>query len=314
MLILNKQQILDSFAADRTTLLLKQGFIAFSQQQVQMPAVQHLLFTQANGDCCIKSGYLEGDDSFVVKVSSGFYTNPSLGLSSNQGLMMAFSAKTGEPQALLMDEGWLTALRTALAGRIVAELCAPKHITAIGIVGTGLQARLQLVHLKAVINCRDVWVWGRNPEALYDYQLFAESEGFRVQITQNASQLAEKCQFIVTTTPSREPILRAKDIQPGTHITAVGADATGKQELEIQLVAKADKILVDSLAQCRAFGEISHAFQQQLLQATPISEIGEVLALNKPVRENDRQITLADLTGLGIQDVQIVKSILLSCP
>lgn len=213
-----------------------------------------------------------------------------------------------------MDEGWLTALRTALAGRIVAELCAPKHITAIGIVGTGLQARLQLVHLKAVINCRDVWVWGRNPEALYDYQLFAESEGFRVQITQNASQLAEKCQFIVTTTPSREPILRAKDIQPGTHITAVGADATGKQELEIQLVAKADKILVDSLAQCRAFGEISHAFQQQLLQATPISEIGEVLALNKPVRENDRQITLADLTGLGIQDVQIVKSILLSCP
>ncbi len=93
MLILNKQKILDKFDADRITLLLKEGFIAFSQQRVQMPPVQHLLFDQANGDCCIKSGYLQGDDQFVVKVSGGFYDNPAQGLASNQGVMMAFSAK-----------------------------------------------------------------------------------------------------------------------------------------------------------------------------------------------------------------------------
>ncbi|CNH60321.1 ornithine cyclodeaminase family protein [Yersinia pekkanenii] len=310
MIILNKQQILDKFDADTITLLLKEGFIAFSQQQVQMPPVQHLLFEQANGDCCIKSGYLQGDSQFVVKVSGGFYDNPAQGLASNQGLMMAFSAQTGEPQALLLDEGWLTALRTALAGRIAAELCAPKHISAMGIIGTGMQARLHLIYLKSVISCRQLWVWGRSETALEEYRQYAEDEGFEVNTTQNATELARHCQLIVTTTPSREPILHAADIQPGTHITAVGADGAGKHELSPELVTKADKILVDSWAQCTEFGEISQASQQGLLAAHTLTEMGSVLAQGISFRDNDQQITLADLTGLGIQDVQIVKGIL----
>jgi ornithine cyclodeaminase/alanine dehydrogenase-like protein (mu-crystallin family) len=170
MKILNKRQILEAFDADATTLLLKEGFIAYSKRQVQQPPVQHFLFEQAAGDCCIKSAWLEGDEQFVLKVSSGFYRNPAQGLASNQGLMMAFSAQTGEPQALLLDEGWLTALRTALAGRIVAELCAPTEIPAIGIVGCGMQALLQLQQLKPLTACREVWVWGRNEPALQAYR------------------------------------------------------------------------------------------------------------------------------------------------
>lgn len=310
MIILSKQQILDKFDADAITLLLKDGFIAFSQKQVQMPPVQHLLFEQANGDCCIKSGYLQGDKLFVVKVSSGFYHNPAQGLASNQGVMMAFSAQTGEPQALLLDEGWLTALRTALAGRIAAELCAPRNIRAIGIVGTGMQARLHLMYLKNVISCRQLWVWGRSETALEEYRQYAQAEGFDVNTTQNAAELARHCQLIVTTTPSREAILHAVDIQPGTHITAVGADGAGKHELAPDLVAKADKILVDSWEQCTEFGEISQAFQRGMLAHHSLTEIGVALAQNGPFRNNDQQITLADLTGLGIQDVQIVKGIL----
>ncbi|CNI40285.1 ornithine cyclodeaminase family protein [Yersinia vastinensis] len=310
MIILSKQQILDKFDADAITLLLKDGFIAFSQKQVQMPPVQHLLFEQANGDCCIKSGYLQGDKLFVVKVSSGFYHNPAQGLASNQGVMMAFSAQTGEPQALLLDEGWLTALRTALAGRIAAELCAPRNIRAIGIVGTGMQARLHLMYLKSVISCRQLWVWGRSETALEEYRQYAQAEGFDVNTTQNAAELARHCQLIVTTTPSREAILHAVDIQPGTHITAVGADGAGKHELAPDLVAKADKILVDSWEQCTEFGEISQAFQRGMLAHHSLTEIGVALAQNGPFRNNDQQITLADLTGLGIQDVQIVKGIL----
>ncbi|WP_145555316.1 ornithine cyclodeaminase family protein [Yersinia canariae] len=310
MIILNKQQILDKFDADAITLLLKEGFIAFSQKQVQMPPVQHLLFEQANGDCCIKSGYLQGDSQFVVKVSGGFYNNPAQGLASNQGLMMAFSAQTGEPQAILLDEGWLTALRTALAGRIVAELCAPTHISAIGIVGTGMQARLHLMYLKSVISCRQLWVWGRSETALEEYRQYAEEEGFAVNTTLDAAELGRQCQFIVTTTPSREAILQAADIQPGTHITAVGADGAGKHELAAELVAKADKILVDSWAQCTEFGEVSQAFQLGLLDYHAFTEVGSALASGSSFRDNDQQITLADLTGLGIQDVQIVKGIL----
>ncbi|MCE9941252.1 MULTISPECIES: ornithine cyclodeaminase family protein [Serratia] len=310
MKILNKRQILESFDADATTLLLKEGFIAYSKRQVQQPPVQHFLFEQAAGDCCIKSAWLEGDEQFVLKVSSGFYRNPAQGLASNQGLMMAFSAQTGEPQALLLDEGWLTALRTALAGRIVAELCAPTEIPAIGIVGCGMQALLQLQQLKPLTACREVWVWGRNESALQAYRHSAEAEGFRVHTTQDAAELATHCRLIITTTPSREPILRATDIRPGTHITAVGADSHGKQELESGLVARADVLLADSVSQCTEYGEIATAYRQGLLASIPIVELGTVLAQGKKVRSDPEQITLADLTGLAIQDVQIVKGIL----
>lgn len=310
MKILNKRQILEAFDADATTLLLKEGFIAYSKQQVQQPPVQHFLFEQAAGDCCIKSAWLEGDEQFVLKVSSGFYRNPAQGLASNQGLMMAFSAQTGEPQALLLDEGWLTALRTALAGRIVAELCAPTEIPAIGIVGCGMQALLQLQQLKPLTACREVWVWGRNESALQAYRHSAEAEGFRVHTTQDAAELATHCRLIITTTPSREPILRATDIRPGTHITAVGADSHGKQELESGLVARADVLLADSVSQCTEYGEIATAYRQGLLASIPLVELGTVLAQGKKVRSDPEQITLADLTGLAIQDVQIVKGIL----
>ncbi|HEJ7886612.1 TPA: ornithine cyclodeaminase family protein [Serratia liquefaciens] len=310
MKILNKRQILEAFDADATTLLLKEGFIAYSKRQVQQPPVQHFLFEQAAGDCCIKSAWLEGDEQFVLKVSSGFYRNPAQGLASNQGLMMAFSAQTGEPQALLLDEGWLTALRTALAGRIVAELCAPTEIPAIGIVGCGMQALLQLQQLKPLTACREVWVWGRNESALQAYRHSAEAEGFRVHTTQDAAELAAHCQLIITTTPSREPILRATDIRPGTHITAVGADSHGKQELESGLVARADVLLADSVSQCTEYGEIATAYRQGLLASIPIVELGTALAQGKKVRSDPEQITLADLTGLAIQDVQIVKGIL----
>ncbi len=314
MRIINKAQILAAFDADRVTSLLRTGFIAYSAHQVQMPPTQHFLFNAAEGDCCIKSAWLEGDEQFVLKVSSGFYRNPQLGLPSNQGLMMAFSALTGEPQALLLDEGWLTALRTALAGRIAAELCAPQAIQAIGIIGTGMQALLQLQQLKAITDCRETWVWGRHPQHLADYRQKAEAAGFRVHTTQNAAELAAHCNLIVTTTPSREPLLQAEDIRPGTHITAVGADAAGKQELATALVAKADAILVDARSQCSEYGEIATAYRQNLLASVPIVELGTVLAHGEKLRRNEQQITLADLTGLAIQDVQIVKGILAGLP
>ncbi|HDL7706982.1 TPA: pyridoxal-phosphate dependent enzyme [Yersinia enterocolitica] len=191
------------------------------------------------------------------------------------------------------------------------EMVEQQHIRAIGIVGTGMQARLHLMYLKSVISCRQLWVWGRSETALEEYRQYAEEEGFEVNTTLDAAELGRHCQFIVTTTPGREAILHAVDIQPGTHITAVGADGAGKHELTPELVAKADKILVDSWAQCTEFGEISSAFQQRLLAHHTLTEMGTVLAQGVPFRDNDQQITLADLTGLGIQDVQIVKGILM---
>ena len=174
-------------------------------------------------------------------------------------------------------------------------------------VGTGLQARLQLQCLKPVTDCREVWVWGRNEQALAAYRRDAEAEGFRVLTTQDAAELAAHCQLIVTTTPSREPILQAADIRPGTHITAVGADAPGKQELATDLVAKADALLVDALVQCADYGEIATAYRQTRLTSTPIIEMGALLAQGGRLQSEPQHITIADLTGLAIQDLQIAK-------
>lgn len=306
----NKDEILARLDLERAEALLRQGFIAYSAGRAQLPPVQHFAFAAANGDCCVKSGYVEGESLFAVKVSSGFYDNPKRGLPSNQGLVLCFCARTGAPLALLRDEGWLTAWRTALAGRLAARVLAPSRVEAIGIVGTGLQARLQLRALQAVTPCRETWVWGRSETELAAFAAEFEAEGYRVRTTLDAEPLARACRLIVTCTPSVRPILRAGWLRPGSHVTAVGADAAGKQELETEWVAAADRIVVDSVAQCAAYGEVSHALAAGLLERERLTELGRVLAGEQAGRQSEDEITLADLTGLAVQDAQIAKCVL----
>lgn len=286
---------------------LVEGFKAYSAGQVQAPPVQTFQFRQANGDCCIKSAYLEGGETFVVKVSSGFYDNPGKGLPSNDGLMLVLSARTGEPLAWLADQGWLTAVRTALAGRIVARLLAPREVEAIGVLGTGLQARLQLEYLMPLTNCRQVVVWGRSEQGLSDYCEHARALGFSVRTVGQPQAVAQAANLIVTTTPSREPLLRREWIRPGTHITAVGADCIGKQELDAALVASMSRIIVDSQAQCGAYGEVSHALKAGLLEPSRLLELGAVLVGQGAGRQDQHEVTLADLTGVAVQDAQIAQ-------
>ncbi|MFB4394571.1 MULTISPECIES: ornithine cyclodeaminase family protein [unclassified Pseudomonas] len=310
MKVLDLQQIIAHLDLAQVEQCLEQGFIAFSQGKVQVPPVQAFAFAAAKGDCCVKSAYIEGSDTFAVKISTGFYDNPRQGLDSNDGLMLVLSAHTGQPLALLQDQGWLTALRTALAGRIVARRLAPRAVSAIGILGSGLQARLQLEHLAGVTDCRQVLVWGRNDIALERYRAFAAGLGFKVQTTRDAEQVARGANLIVCTTPSREPLLQSQWIRPGTHITAVGADAPGKQELDPALVARAARVVVDSVRQCSQYGEVSHALKAGLLGQNALSELGCVLAGHVPGRENEQQVTLADLTGVAVQDAQIAGCVL----
>ncbi|NIF17670.1 ornithine cyclodeaminase family protein [Pantoea sp. Cy-639] len=294
-----------SLDLDLVERMLVEGFKAYSAGQVQVPPVQTFQFPRANGDCCIKSAYLEGSEVFVVKLSSGFYDNPGRGLPSNDGLMLVLSATTGQPLALLSDRGWLTSVRTALAGRIVARQLAPREVRAIGIVGTGSQARLQLEYLMPVTDCREVLVWGRGEAQREDYRTFAEGLGFRVRTVADPRAVAQEANLIVTATPSREPLLRSEWVRPGTHITAVGADCAGKQELEPALVARADRIIVDSVSQCSAYGEVCHALGAGLLEPSRLQALGALLAGQGEARGDEDEITLADLTGVAVQDAQI---------
>lgn len=305
MKVFDKARIVASFNPELAVSRLEEGFIAYSQGKVQVPPVQGFTFEGANGDCCVKSAYIEGSATFTVKLSTGFYDNPSKGVPSNDGLMLVLCALTGQPLALLQDQGWLTAMRTALAGRIAARLLAPAQVKAIGILGTGLQAQMQLEQLRAVTDCRQVFVWGRTASGREAFTTFARKLGYEVCSTQDAAELAGAANLIVCTTPSRQPLLHSDWVQPGTHITAVGADAPGKQELDAALVARADRIIVDSVTQCSQYGEVAHALQRGQLVANPLIELGTLLSGGAKGREHDDQITLADLTGVAVQDAQI---------
>lgn len=311
MKIWTKNDIIVRFNMERAVRMIEEGFIAYSRKTVQVPPVQNFQFDAANGDCCVKSAYVYGAAAFAVKVSTGFYDNPKQGLPTNNGLIVLFSAKTGEPVALLQDEGWLTCVRTALAGQLAARLLAPREVHGIGIIGSGVQARLQLEYLHPVTSCRDVFVWGPTRK---NSELFAEEMsalGFNVHAMDTAEGVAANANLIVTATPSREPLLRSAWIRKGTHITAVGADGAGKQELEPVIVGRAGAIVVDSIDQCSRYGEISHALSAGLISADQLLELGALLDAKQRARDdtNPTQITVADLTGVAVQDVQIANSV-----
>jgi ornithine cyclodeaminase len=285
------------------------GFVAYSRGEAVVPPVGELLFADPPGDVHIKYGYLKGDDYYVVKIASGFYRNPELNLPSSNGLMLLFSQQTGALLAVLLDEGYLTDVRTAIAGAIAAKYLAPRRIDRIGIIGTGVQARMQLRYLLPVTDCRRVLVWGRHTEQLHRYRTDMEPEGFSIETTSDAGDVAASCNLIVTATVSTSPLLWERQIRSGTHITAVGADAIYKQELDPSLLRRAEVLVADSISQCCERGEIAHAIRAALIEPERPIELGQVIAGSRQGRTSDRQITIADLTGVAVQDIQIAKAV-----
>lgn len=290
---------------------IEEGFVIYSQKKVMVPPVGYLGFKNPPGDVHIKYGYIEGDDYYVIKIASGFYDNPSMGLNTSNGMMLLFSQKTGEPLSILLDEGYLTDTRTAAAGAASARHLAPSKISCIGIVGTGVQARMQLEYLKPVTDCREVIVWGRSADKLAAYKNDPSLKDFSITTTTDMRYLASRCNLIVTTTPARKALLMADDIRPGTHITAMGADADGKQEIDPEIFSKADIIVADSKDQCIDHGDIGYAVREKRIDPSRIIELGEVIENKNSGRRNDQQITIADLTGVAIQDIQIAKHVYL---
>lgn len=288
---------------------IESGFIAYSQGRAVVPPVGELVMQDPPGDVHIKYGYLMGDDYYVIKIASGFYDNPKLDLPSSYGLMLVFSQKSGALEAVLLDEGHLTDIRTAVAGAIAAKYLAPSKVGRIGIVGTGVQARLQLEYLAPVTACRDVLVWGRGEGQLAAYQRDMREKGFQVSTTTDAGDIIASCSLIVTTTPATAPILTGT-VQPGTHITAVGSDTLDKQELDAEILQHADLVVADSISQCLERGEIHQALKSNAITQADLVELGNIIAGDAAGRESDDQVTVADLTGVAVQDIQIAKSVL----
>lgn len=292
--------------------LIEEGFAAYSRGEVVVPPVGELVFDDPPGDVHIKYGYIRGDDFHVVKIASGFPENPKRGLPSGDGLMLVFSQKTGVLEAILLDEGYLTNLRTAAAGAVAAKYLARDRVSAVGIVGAGVQGRMQLDWLRRVRDFDEAVVWGTGEEELEAFRRDMAYTGLRIRTTLRAEEVAAAADLIVTCTPSTRPLLEAGWIRPGTHITAVGSDTAAKQELDPGILARADRVVVDSLAQSELRGEVYRAVEAGALGRGRLVELGRLVGDETLRRASDGEITVADLTGVAVQDIQIAKAVWLA--
>ena len=293
---------------------LEEGYALYSEDKVEVPPVGFLHFQDPPGDVHIKYGYITGDAVYVIKIASGF-ENPELDIMASDGLLLIFNQKTGELASILLDECYLTDMRTAVGGAVAAKHLAPQTVTGIGIVGTGVQARMQLKMLAHTVDCNRVLVWGRNKERLTRLITgIREDPTFwpvelEVQGTTDMDHLTANSNLIVTATSAKTPLIHAEQIRPGTHITAMGSDDDGKQELDHRLLQKADLVVADSRAQCVLYGEISHAIRAGLIEEQDIRELGKVIRDPTLGRTSDHQITVVDMTGVAVQDIQIAKMV-----
>jgi ornithine cyclodeaminase len=275
-----------------------------SDGRASMPPIQRIDVPEHRGEIDIKSAYLPGYDGIAVKVSAGFFDNPSIGLPSLGGLMLVFDSRTGVPRAALFDNGYLTDIRTALAGAVAARPLARADTTTAGIVGAGVQARLQLEALRLVRPIDRVRVWARRPDAAREFCAAVERDlGLSADPVETPGDVVVEGGIVVTTTPSTEPLLRVDDLLPGVHITAVGSDAEHKQELHADLLTAADVVVCDSRPQSERLGEL-----RALVSAgasIDAIELGEVISSRVSGRVDADQVTVCDLTGTGAQDTAI---------
>ena len=282
------------------------AFRALASESVVMPPILRLDIAEANGEVDVKTAYVPGIDSFAIKISPGFFDNPKLGLASVNGLMVLLSARTGLVEALLLDNGYLTDLRTAAAGAVAAKWLSREDSRIAGILGAGVQARLQLEALTLVRPIERAMVWARDPEKAQAFARDASASlGIEV-VAGSCEEVVRTADIVVTTTPSPSPLLRAAWLRPGQHVTAMGSDAEHKNEIEPQAITRADLYVADRQSQCAVLGELHHAVDAGLVaRDDEVTELGAVIAGQRPGRTSPEMITIADLTGTGVQDTAI---------
>jgi ornithine cyclodeaminase/alanine dehydrogenase-like protein (mu-crystallin family) len=284
------------------------AFTAYSAGGAELPDVIHLDIPESDGEIHIKAGHLQGARHYALKVASGFPGNDARGLPASDGMVVVFDAETGVPAAILLDHGFITDLRTGAAGGVAARYLAPEDVGAVGVVGTGAQARYQLEALACERSFRDVRIWGRNADhaGATCEDIAAKPwlpEGCTVTVSDSVPAAVQDADVVITATASRQPLVDADWLAFGAHVTAVGADAPDKQELGASVLGRADLVVADSRAQCARLGEIHHGLDAGSLEEVEVVELGEITGGRRPGRTSVEDRTVCDLTGVGVQDV-----------
>lgn len=306
--ILTERELREAVTLDlRAVDIVERAFAALATGGVVMPPILSMAIEEKHGEVDVKTAYVPGMDAFAIKASPGFFDNPAKGLPSLNGLMILFDSDTGIVKSVLLDNGYLTDVRTAAAGAVAARHLAPQAPGTVGVIGAGTQAELQIRALALVRDFDRVLVWARSPERGADYAgRMTEALGVPVEPVQSAEQCVRESRIVVTTTPARSPVVQADWLQPGQHLTAMGSDSPEKNELDPGVITRADRFVCDRRSQSLAQGELRAAVAAGAVAGDfPADELGEIITGSRPGRSDEQAITVCDLTGTGVQDTAI---------
>ncbi|MDP5306106.1 cyclodeaminase [Paracoccus spongiarum] len=305
--VLTEDQLRGAIHLDAALIaVIEDAFATLARGGVVMPQVLSMHMPDVNGELDVKTAYVPGLPGFAVKLSPGFFDNPARGLPSTSGLMVVLSSQTGRVQAVLLDNGYLTDLRTAAAGGVAARHLSRPDSARAAIFGAGLQARMQLQALCLVRPIREAVIWARDPARAGALAASMTKPGLTVRAEADPARAAGFGDVIVTTTPATQPILRAGWLRAGQHLTAMGSDQAGKNELDPRCLDRADLYVADRVGQTRLMGELRAALEAGIVAtADGLPELGDIIAGHHPGRTDPGQITIADLTGTGVQDTAI---------
>ena len=310
MLHLTEQQIRNLIGPDEAYRAVREAFAALARNEVHQPPPIGLDLTDRRGEVHLKGAYVEGNPHFAFKVATGFYNNPEKGLPTGSGLVMVFDAWTGIPAAILQDNGYLTEIRTGAAGALSCDLLARKDATILGLVGAGSQARYQFRALSRVRTIDRVHIWSPVDDEIPRFidEMSEVSEGRAPEFITAATpdEAVSQADIAITVTPSRTPLVSADALHSGLHLTCVGSDQPGKQELDTAAFRRIDRIYADHIDQAANQGELQHPIAAGLLERSDVTgTLGQVVVALKEGRTTDEEITFCDLTGVGVQDSAI---------
>lgn len=306
MEIINREQLDNLINFENIFEKTKRAYQLFSQGKTITPPFTVFTIPENNGSVHFKCGYVPGEQYFAMKYSGVFYGNEKFGKSSFLGLFTVFDAETGEVKAVIDDKGYLTDYRTGVAGAIATSTLANPESKTVAMIGTGVQARMQLFSLLQVMpNIQTLQVWGRTESKMEKYiqEVGKIYPNLIIKACKNAQEALQDADIIYTVTYSEKPIIKADWVKKGAHITAVGACEPTMQELDSKILEMANIVCVDSVEACAENGELHHALDMGCVDKNSVLELGKAISSNIKRKPND--ITVCDLVGIGFQDAVI---------
>ena len=288
---------------------VERGFRALGLGEATLPDPLVMELPAQQAEVHVKGAHLRGGRHIVLKLATGFYRNRARGLPSGDGMFLLLDAETGAPALLLEEHGYLTDFRTAAAVGLTLRYLAPKDAHDALLVGAGALARLTARAMVAELPLQRLTLWNRTPE-----RAGALAQELAPVVATRVAPALEPAvrdhRVIVTATASTTPLIKAAWVTPGMHITSVGTGSPEKVELEPAVLRKADKLIADRVSQTERYGNLHHALAAGAVTREKVyGELADLAAGRVAGRERASEITVADLTGVGVQDAAIAQAV-----